>query len=63
MIAIIDWINEAVGRVVSLFAGLFAVIIIYDVFMRYVMNAPTPWGLPTSPGRAAPPRPSTSSSR
>ena len=44
MISVIDWINEAVGRVVSLFAGLFAVIIIYDVFMRYVMNSPTPWG-------------------
>ncbi|MFD1798084.1 TRAP transporter small permease subunit [Paracoccus aurantiacus] len=44
MISVIDWINEAVGRVVSLLAGVFAAIIIYDVFMRYVMNAPTPWG-------------------
>lgn len=44
MIAVIDGINEAVGRVVSLIAGVFAGIIIYDVFMRYVMVQPTPWG-------------------
>ena len=43
VITIIDRINEAVGRVVSLLAGIFAAIIIYDVFMRYVMRAPTPW--------------------
>lgn len=43
MVAVIDWINEAVGRIVSLLAGVFAAIIIYDVFMRYVMRAPTPW--------------------
>ncbi len=43
MIAIIDGINEAVGRVVSLVAGVFAAMIIYDVFMRYVMLAPTTW--------------------
>lgn len=43
MISLIDWVNEAVGRVVSLLAGVFAAIIIYDVFMRYVMLAPTPW--------------------
>ncbi|KGJ02531.1 TRAP-type mannitol/chloroaromatic compound transport system, small permease component [Paracoccus halophilus] len=44
MISVIDWINEAVGRAVSLLAGVFAAIIIYDVFMRYVLNAPTLWG-------------------
>ncbi|TKW63148.1 MAG: TRAP transporter small permease subunit [Paracoccus denitrificans] len=43
MISVIDWINEAVGRIVSLLAGVFAAIIIYDVFMRYVMKAPVPW--------------------
>lgn len=43
MIAVIDWINEAVGRIVSLLAGVFAAIIIYDVFMRYAMKQPTPW--------------------
>lgn len=44
LISIIDAINEAVGRVVSCFAGIFAAIIIYDVFMRYAMNAPVAWG-------------------
>ena len=43
MISVIDWINETVGRIVSLLAGVFAAIIIYDVFMRYVMKQPTPW--------------------
>ncbi len=43
MIRIIDSLNEAVGRVIALLAGVFAVIIIYDVFMRYVMRAPTLW--------------------
>lgn len=43
MIAIIDGINEVVGRIISLFAAVFAVIIIYDVFMRYVMVSPTLW--------------------
>ena len=43
MIRIIDGLNEAVGRVVSLFAGVFAAIVIYDVFMRYVLREPTPW--------------------
>lgn len=44
MISVVDGINEAVGRVLSLIAGVFAVIIIYDVYMRYVMVRPTPWG-------------------
>lgn len=43
MIRIIDSLNEAVGRIISLFAGVFVIIIIYDVFMRYVMRAPTLW--------------------
>lgn len=43
MIRIIDWINEAVGRVVSLCAAVFAGMIIYDVFMRYVLVSPTLW--------------------
>ena len=43
MIRLIDAINEAVGRVVSLVAIGFAGIIIYDVFMRYVLGAPTRW--------------------
>ncbi|MGC8202954.1 TRAP transporter small permease subunit [Aliiroseovarius sp. PTFE2010] len=39
----IDSLNELVGRIVSVVAVVFAAIIIYDVFMRYVMNAPTRW--------------------
>lgn len=44
LIRLIDGLNELVGRIVSITAFVFAVIIIYDVFMRYVMLAPTPWG-------------------
>lgn len=44
MITVIDAINEAVGRVVAVIATVFAGIIIYDVFMRYVLEQPTPWG-------------------
>lgn len=43
MIRAIDGLNEAVGRLVSLFAGIFAAMIIYDVFMRSALNAPTLW--------------------
>ncbi|WP_281984293.1 TRAP transporter small permease subunit [Thalassorhabdomicrobium marinisediminis] len=43
IIRIIDSVNELVGRVVSVVAVVFAAIIIYDVFMRYAMNAPTRW--------------------
>lgn len=43
IITLIDRLNEAVGRIVSVVAVIFAAIIIYDVFMRYVMNAPTRW--------------------
>ena len=39
----IDSLNELVGRIISVVAVLFAAIIIYDVFMRYVMNEPTRW--------------------
>ncbi|OZB15734.1 MAG: C4-dicarboxylate ABC transporter permease [Rhodobacterales bacterium 34-62-10] len=43
IIRTIDQINEIVGRIVSVVAIIFAAIIIYDVFMRYVLNAPTRW--------------------
>ncbi|MEO1962019.1 MAG: TRAP transporter small permease subunit, partial [Paracoccus sp. (in: a-proteobacteria)] len=43
LIRLIDSINEAVGRVVSVVAVLFAGIIIYDVVMRYVFGQPTLW--------------------
>lgn len=43
LIRLIDGLNEVVGRVVSFVAILFAGIIIYDVVLRYVFNAPTRW--------------------
>lgn len=44
LIRIIDGLNEAVGRVVSCVAALFAVLILFDVVMRYVFHLPTRWG-------------------
>ncbi|MDN5787473.1 TRAP transporter small permease subunit [Pseudorhodobacter sp.] len=43
IIRAIDGLNEVVGRVVAVVAMIFAVIIIYDVFMRYALNSPTRW--------------------
>lgn len=43
IIRLIDGINEIVGRIVSTIAIIFAVIIIYDVFMRYALGEPTRW--------------------
>lgn len=43
IIRIIDSINEVIGRIVSLIAIVFAVIIIYEVFMRYALHLPTRW--------------------
>lgn len=43
IIRMIDGINEIVGRIVSVIAIAFAVIIIYDVFMRYFIGEPTRW--------------------
>ncbi|WP_408634380.1 TRAP transporter small permease subunit [Paracoccus onubensis] len=43
IIRLIDGINEVVGRIVSLVAILFAVIVIYDIFMRNAFGEPTRW--------------------
>jgi TRAP-type mannitol/chloroaromatic compound transport system permease small subunit len=43
IVRLIDGINEVVGRIVSVVALVFAAIIIYDVFMRYVLGQPTRW--------------------
>ncbi|MGR3250317.1 MAG: TRAP transporter small permease subunit [Paracoccus sp. (in: a-proteobacteria)] len=43
IVRLIDGINEVVGRIVSVVALIFAAIIIYDVFMRYVLGQPTRW--------------------
>ncbi|MDO5667094.1 MAG: TRAP transporter small permease subunit [Alcaligenaceae bacterium] len=43
IIRIIDSINEVIGKIVSLIAIVFAVIIIYEVIMRYALHQPTRW--------------------
>lgn len=43
IIRIIDVINEVIGKIVSFIAIIFAVIIIYEVFMRYALHQPTRW--------------------
>ena len=44
----IDALNETVGRIVCFVAAIFAAIIIYDVVMRYLFNAPTRWAFDVS---------------
>lgn len=44
----INGLNEAVGRVVSVVAVIFAGIIIYDVVLRYVFGEPTRWAFDVS---------------
>lgn len=39
----LDSINEIIGRLISLFAIVFAGVIIYEVFMRYALHQPTRW--------------------
>ena len=48
IIRAIDALNELVGRIVSVVAILFALIIIYDVVMRYAFNDPTRWAFDVS---------------
>ncbi|WOI56319.1 TRAP transporter small permease subunit [Palleronia sp. LCG004] len=43
IIRALDALNEVVGRIVVILAVIFAAIIIYDVTMRYLFNAPTRW--------------------
>lgn len=48
IIRIIDSINEVISRIISLVAIIFAVIIIYEVFMRYALHQPTRWAFDVS---------------
>ncbi|MEQ5869073.1 TRAP transporter small permease subunit [Sagittula sp. NFXS13] len=48
IIKAIDAVNEFIGRIVVILAVLFATIIIYDVIMRYALNAPTRWAFDLS---------------
>ena len=43
LIRLFDGLNEIVGRVVAFVAVIFALMIIYDVVLRYGFNAPTLW--------------------
>ena len=47
---LIDGLNEVVGRIVVWVAVIFAVLIIYDVVLRYVFNAPTLWAFDLTKG-------------
>lgn len=47
---LIDGLNEVVGRVVAWVAVIFAALIIYDVVLRYVFNAPTLWAFDLTKG-------------
>ncbi len=48
IIRIIDSINEVIGRVICCIAVVFALIIIYEVFMRYALHQPTRWAFDVS---------------
>lgn len=43
IIRLIDGINELVGRLVSVVAIILAVVIIYEVLMRYLFGMPSRW--------------------
>ncbi|HLR78576.1 MAG TPA: TRAP transporter small permease subunit [Burkholderiaceae bacterium] len=43
ILRLIDQVNEIIGRIVSWVAVIFAVLIIFDVVMRYFFNLPTRW--------------------
>jgi TRAP-type mannitol/chloroaromatic compound transport system permease small subunit len=40
----VDWINERMGRIVSLWMIPLICLMSFEVFMRYVMFSPTEWG-------------------
>jgi TRAP-type mannitol/chloroaromatic compound transport system permease small subunit len=40
----VDWLNERVGRIVSLWMIPLICLMSFEVFMRYVLFAPTEWG-------------------
>lgn len=44
----IDSLNEILGKFISIFAIIFAGIIIYDVSMRYFLHQPTRWAFDLS---------------
>lgn len=50
LMRLIDGLNEVVGRIVAWVAVVIAALIIYDVVLRYVFNAPTLWAFDLTKG-------------
>jgi TRAP-type mannitol/chloroaromatic compound transport system permease small subunit len=44
-LAVIDWISEWEGKIVSFFFVIASVQVCFELTLRYVFNAPTTWGL------------------
>ena len=40
----VDWLNERVGRIVSIWMIPLICLMTFEVFMRYVFFSPTEWG-------------------
>ena len=48
ILKVIDSISEWSGKIVSFAVIAFALVILYEVFARYIFNAPTTWALEIS---------------
>ena len=44
VLSIIDWVSEKAGNIARWFGFLLILVVVYDVVLRYVFNAPTYWG-------------------
>jgi TRAP-type mannitol/chloroaromatic compound transport system permease small subunit len=44
----IDWVNEQTGKAVSYLLLLLVGVILYEIFVRYLLNSPTIWAHETS---------------
>jgi TRAP-type mannitol/chloroaromatic compound transport system permease small subunit len=44
----IEWLSRACGGLAAALVFILVVLMLYDVFMRYVFNAPTLWGFEVS---------------
>src|SRR4030043_2191411 len=44
----IDWVNEQTGKAVSYLLLLLVGVILYEIFVRYLLNSPTIWAYETS---------------
>lgn len=48
VLKIIDAINEWIGKISSFLMAVMTLIVVYEVIMRYVFNAPTIWSFETT---------------